>query len=524
MIDHTRDWLEVQPTAGAHASADTTGPLIIDEPLKGPVIPAKQQMMIKAYRHVFADEWWEAIECFEALLYMDTPPAEFLSSYGTCLMKVGRAAEAAKMYERALVLRPEKMAHREGIIFTRDHCDDTTAEHAYALRREFWNLHMKEIAEKSAAPHLNDRDPERPLRIGYLSADFRSHSANMAFGRVVVRHTPAVEVFCYSSMHPSLWDEYTTLYTQEVTFRVIDGIDDETAAMIIRRDKIDILVDLAAYSHGGRLGIFARKPAPIQVTAWGYVLGTGMDTVDVIFGDPVAMPLSHQPFYRERIVHLPSIVPFAGQMYAPDVSILPCLPEKPFTFGCFNRAAKIGETTLRMWSKIMHAVPTSRLLLKEGQIGHPYHRERILKALDVSPERVAFGGQTPHKPHLETYNQIDLALDPYPIAGGISALEGLWQGVPMLVRIPEGNARVVSLVGLSALRILGLDDFAAPDEESYVRLAVRWATEGRESLAQWRMVLREKMFQSPLIQGYVEATEAVYRDLWKEWVKNSAVS
>src|SRR4029434_265491 len=117
--------------------------------------------------------------------------------------------------------------------------------------------------------------------------------------------------------------------SQEVTFRVIDGIDDDTAAMIIRRDKIDILVDLAAYSQGGRLGLFARKPAPIQVTAWGYVLGTGMDTVDVIFGDPVGMPFSPQTFYRERIVHLPSIVPFFGQMYAPDVSILPCLPEKP---------------------------------------------------------------------------------------------------------------------------------------------------------------------------------------------------
>jgi predicted O-linked N-acetylglucosamine transferase (SPINDLY family) len=378
---------------------------------------------------------------------------------------------------------------------------------------------MREIAEKHVAPHTNDRDPERPLRIGYVGGDFRSHSANMSYGAVIMRHTPGVEAFCYSTAHPTLWDHYTTLYSQERTLRVIDGITDDTAAEIIRRDKIDVLVDLAAFSNGGRLGIFARKPAPIQVTAWGYVLGTGMDTVDAIFGDPVAMPYSAQKFYREKIVHLPSIVPFIGQMYAPEVTVLPCLPEKPFTFGCFNRAAKIGETTLRMWSKILKAVPSSRLLLKEAQIGHAYHRERIFKILDVAPERVAFGGQTPHRGHLEAYGQVDLALDPYPIAGGISMLEGLWQGVPALVRKPADKGRVVSLVGLSACRLLGLDDFVASDEESYVRLAVRWATEGRETLAQWRLQLRKLMFNSPLIQGYVEAVEDTYRDLFREWAK-----
>jgi len=496
----------------------------VPPPLKGPEVNPKEELTKKAYVHIFHDQWWEAIACLEALLNMDAPEPSLLSSYGTCLMNVGRADEAARVYERCIPLLPHRaVSFRENIIFCRDQCDETTAAEAYARRRTFWDIHMKEIAEKHAAPHTNDRDPERPLRIGYVSADFRSHSANMSFGAVIMRHSPGVEVFCYNTAHPSLWDHYTTLYSQEKTLRVISGFNDDragddAAAEIIRRDKIDILVDLGAFSNGGRMALFARKPAPIQVTAWGYILGTGLDTVDYIFGDPVAMPFTSQKFYREKIVHLPSIVPFIGQMYAPDVAILPCLPEKPFTFGCFNRAAKVGETSLRMWSKILKAVPKSRILFKEAQIGYPYHRERILKILDVSPDRVAFGGQTPHRAHLEAYSQVDLALDPYPIAGGISALEGLWQGVPMLVRVPEGDARVVSLVGLSALKTLGMEDFAAAGEDGYVKLAVRWATEGRETLAQWRLGLRKLMFNSPLIQGYVEAVEATYRTLWKEFL------
>jgi len=486
-------------------------------PLRGPAIPQRQQLIVEAMQHVFHDEWWPALFKFETLLATGAPPREILSSYATCLMNVGRAREAAEAYERCIPLRPEKLSLRENVIFCRDQCDETTAAEAYARRREFWDLHMREVAEQPRPPHPNTRDPERPLRIGYVSGDFRSHSANMAFGAVLMRHTRLHDIFCYSTIHPSHWDHFTTLYSQEITLRVIDGISDDTAADIIRRDQIDILVDLAGFSNGGRLGLFARKPAPIQIHAWGYVLGTGLDTVDVIFGDPVAMPASTQPFYRERIVHLPSIVPFIGQVYAPDESILPCLPDKPFTFGCFNRAAKIGETSLRLWSKILKAVPSSRLLFKEAQIGHPWHRERILKLLDIDPARVAFGGSTPHRGHLEAYSQVDLALDPYPIAGGVSMLEGMWQGVPALVLEPPCAGRVVSLVGLSALRLLDLQDFIARDPEGYVELATRWATEGRQTLAQWRLQLRQLMFKSPLIQGYVQAVEKTYEGLWRTY-------
>src|SRR5262245_28581410 len=189
-------------------------------PLKGPAIPARQRLITEAMQHVFHDQWWDALFKFEELLATGAPPREILSGYATCLMNVGRAREAAEAYERCIPLRPEKLSLRENVIFCRDQCDDTTAAEAYARRREFWDLHMRDVAEQHARPHANTRDPERALRIGYVSGDFRSHSANMSFGAVVMRHTPEVDVYCYSTIHPSHWDHFTTLYSQEKILRV----------------------------------------------------------------------------------------------------------------------------------------------------------------------------------------------------------------------------------------------------------------------------------------------------------------
>ena len=490
--------------------------------LRGPAVPERELLMVKAYELSAREEWFEAADHFAALLKQPNiapyDRGRFLSRMATCLMNVGRAREAAEANEAAFEIRPEKRDLLEQLIFCRDHCEDTTAAEAYRLRRKYWNL------VKPAARRYNDetidREPERRLRVGYVSGDFRYHSANAAFSLVLLRHSPAVEVFCYNSAPPmTRWDDYTTIYSQETTLRLIDGITDETAADIIRRDRIDILVDLAAYTNGGRLGIFALKPAPVQVTAWGYILGTGLDTVDAIFGDPITMPLSDQDVYAERIVHLPSIVPFVGNIKAPEPTIQPCLKGQPFTFGVFCRPAKIGEYILPLWSEILKAVPSSRILFKDAWVGKPYHRERILKALNVEPSRVLFEGHTEYFDHLAAWGRVDLALDPYPIAGGTSMLEALWQGVPGLIRRAPPGARVVSTVGLSAETILGLDDFIADTDEEYVGQAVGWATVGQHTLAQWRLRLRDKVLLSPLAQGYVEAVEDAYRELWRGWCK-----
>ena len=491
-------------------------------------------------REIEGNYWFAAIDALQELLALPLSHHVLGVAWGmlgTCCMNIGRAPEAALAYETAYEMRDESARRTtlENIIFSKDHCEDTTLEYAHSLRRRFWNSYGRPLYNQYRAPHNNDRDPERPLRVGYVSGDFRYHSANALFNKTILRHTEGYQAFVYSTAPRDLDDAFTTLYSQFAVLRHFPpaeqpsfGVtpasrqdeDDDILAKAIRQDRIDVLVDLSAYTNHGRMTLFARKPAPVQVTAWGYVLGTGLDTMDAILGDPVAIPHSEQDFYSEKIVHLPCIVPFTASHLAPEVAVSPHLCGQPFTFGCFARPSKIGAHILPLWRRTLEAVPDSRLFLKDAWIGSPWHRDRVLKALGVDPSRVIFGEQTAQRAHLGAYGHMDLQLDPYPIAGGVSALEGFWQGVPAIVRRAPEKSRVVSRVSLSAATVLGMDDFIAADDDEYVRLAVAWATERKGDLAHyWRPNLRALILNSPLAVGYVEAVENAYRELWRAWCK-----
>jgi protein O-GlcNAc transferase len=483
------------------------------KPLRGPALPAKQQLVMRAYHHALRDEYFKAMPVFEELIENGDPPPEILSSYATCLMYVGRMAEAATHYRRALEMKPAQATYFDNMIFCQDHAPETTSRQGLDLRREWWHRYGQEIAQ-GQKPHTNDRDPERPLRVGYVSGDFKSHSASFSFSLVVMRHSPAVQAFCYFTAPSQAWDEWTSIYSQETTFRHVFGQDAPTIADIIRRDKIDILVDLAAYSNYGRLDLFCLKPAPIQVTAWGYILGTGIDPMDYILGDPIALPYSDQEFYTEKIVHLPVIIPYVGPLYGPEVNPMPAKSGELFTFGAFSRPAKVNASTLRLWGNVLRAVPKSRLLFKVPLSEHEEFRRHVMRGLGVEAHRVVFEGYSPHDKHLAAWHKVDLALDPYPAAGGVTMCEALWMGIPHVTRMGE---RVINRIGPSVYSHLGLEDFVVKDDEEYIATAKRWATEGVDTLAQWRGRLRELVFKSPLAQGYVEAVEDAYRDMWKDW-------
>jgi predicted O-linked N-acetylglucosamine transferase (SPINDLY family) len=404
----------------------------------------------------------------------------------------------------------------DNMIFCLDHAEGTTPEKALTVRREWWTRYGQEIHKLAKPIEDHDRDPERPLRVGYISGDFKSHSASFLFSLVALRHSPAVQAFGYFTAPAGFWDDWTSIYSQEMTFRHVFGQDGPTIATLIRRDQIDVLVDLAAFSNYGRLDVFCLKPAPVQVTAWGYVLGTGLETMDAIFGDAVTMPRRDQSYFQEQIVHLPCIIPYVGPLYAPDVQPAPVATGEPFTFGVFSRPAKVNPSTLRTWGQIMRAVPGSRMLFKVPLTEHKEYRHQILQGLSIEPHRVMFEGYTPHDKHLAAYHRVDLGLDPYPHGGGVTIAEGLWMGVPHITRTGD---RVCNRIGASVYGLLGLDDFIADDEASYIKLARRWATEGKKPLAEWRLRLRAAMFKSPLAQGYVEAVEGAYRELWRAYCK-----
>lgn len=370
-------------------------------------------------------------------------------------------------------------------------------------------------------PHKNKKDPDKVLKVGYVGGDFKSHSAAMMFSNVVLNHDrKVVEPFLYSSLptDPEK-DAMSAMFRAVGNFREVHGKNDDDFEAMIEADEIDILVDLAGHTNGGRLGVFCRKPAPVQVTAWGFAHGTGVPDIDYFFADPVAVQPDERQYYAERIYDLPCIV-----TYRPPVeynirptSPAPALTNEYFRFGCFARFEKLSDAFLGTVKKILEGVPTSRVYFKDHAFKRPYSIRRVLSALEgIDPARIAFGGSTTHPEHLLEYQKVDAILDPYFHGGGIVSLETLYCGVPLLTmygRQPSGRT------ASSVLTAIGRTDWIAKTEADYVKLAIEWANRPHD-LAVSRKTLRQELLDSPVVKGYVQAVESAYRDIWKSWCQS----
>jgi predicted O-linked N-acetylglucosamine transferase (SPINDLY family) len=354
--------------------------------------------------------------------------------------------------------------------------------------------------------------------VGYVSGDFYYHSAATGIAPVVLSHDPAqIEVYFYASNR--ITDAQTARFKQHVpNWRNVAAWTDEAVAAQIRADEIDILVDLGGHSASGRLLVFARRPAPVQVTAWGYASGTGLDAMDYLLADPVALPPRAEHWYHEEIVHLPSIVCYQPLERVPDVAPAPIAERGTVTFGSFNRATKLTEGTLDLWARVAASVPDSRMVLKSPGLDDGENVARILAAFaarGVTAERVAIQGKTPTYEHLAAYSQIDVQLDPFPHGGGATTFDGLLQGVPCVTLLGE---LIQARTSASFLTTVGLSDLIARTPDEYVEIAGRLAADP-ERLLRERATLRERVLASPLGNPslYVRAVERVYRTLWRRW-------
>lgn len=365
-------------------------------------------------------------------------------------------------------------------------------------------------------------DPNKPPRVGYVSGDFRACSPAFSWAGVVLGHSHAVEVYFYSNSPTNPDDPGTKKFAAATAgrWREIHGLTDAEADALVRSDRIDILVDLDGHSgsltirsSGGRLGLFARKPAPIQVTAWGFAHGTSCPTIDYFFADPVAVPKHERSYYTEQVVDLPCVITY-DPMFEYGIEGVSPPPATGFlgvTFGCYARQEKLTPQYLRCVRDILRAVPDSRIVFKDHSFAFPYHQRRVLRRLDgVERKRVLFLTGSHHLAHLWSVQFCDLMLDPFPHSGGVTSLEQLWMGVPMVTRYGKQAAGRTTA---SALIVLDRQDWIAYDEETYTALAVRLAgsAKGRAQLAEARHTLRQELEQSPIIRGYVTAVEDRYR-------------
>lgn len=474
------------------------------------------------------------------------------NNLGNALSEMGRQEEALAAYRKALDLRPDFAAalnNLGNVLKDRGELDEALAclrkaaemtSDARIAGNLLFTLHYhpeygpKELLEEhvrwnrtyaapladTIRPYENDSDPNRRLRIGYVSPDLREHPVGRFMVPLLENHDHAnVEVFCYSDVRRP--DALTQrLQSHADVWRSTSGLSDEALAERVRADRIDILVDLIMHLQGTRIMTFARKPAPVQVTYLAYAGTTGLRAMDYRLTDPyLDSPGEGDEFYVERSIRLPQTYwcyqPVDG---TPEVAPLPALANGCITFGCLNNFGKITGPTIAAWSRLLNAMPNSRLLLACLEGPHRRRARDQLGADGIDPARLEFFGRGRILDYLEQYHRIDIGLDPFPYPGATTTCDALWMGVPV---VSLAGKTAVSRAGLSILSNIGLSELVARDSQQYVELARTLASD-LPRLAALRSTLRDRMRMSPLMDApqFARDVETAYRQMWRQWCES----
>jgi len=459
----------------------------------------------------------DAIACYRQALAIRPEFPEALNDLGCCLNNQGHHDAAAAALRRAMALRSGFAQAHTNLIFTLDMTPGRTAWDDYEEKKRWGEAHAAQVARLLKLEPI-DRDAERRLRIGYVSADFRRHSAAYVIGAVLFNHDPKeVEVFAYSNV--TMRDDLTQAFASRVDrWHDVTGMNDDQVAALVRRDRIDILVDLSGHSAGHRLLVFARKPAPVQVTAWGYGLGTGVAAIDYILMDPDVLPPYDKPPFVETPWLLPISFGYRPPEGAPEPAPPPVAATGVFSYGCYSRATKINDQFLAVVAEILARAPRTHLIVKDVGIDDPGTRRRIESALargGVADGRVTLLGRSPIEEHIKAYAAVDLMLNPFPHGGGVSVLEALWMGVPAL---SWPGDRAQGRNGMMMIKAAGLADFIVESRAAFVDRAVAASAETAR-LAALRPRLREAMRRTAIGDqiAFCRSVEAAYRGMWRKF-------
>jgi len=422
---------------------------------------------------------------------------------------------AIRQFERALTINPRMPSIYSNIAFDATYLPDLPQEEVFAYHRK-WSERFEHSASVERFEHSLGDDPERRLRIGYVSGDFGMHPVGFLIREVIRHRDPArFEVFCYSMTRrvDGVTDEIRASADHWV-----DGVlmNDAELCNQIRDDGIDILVDLSGHTAHNRLPVFVRRPAPVQATWIGYFHSTGLECIDYYLTDPFTTPADTTQLFSETPVWLPHTrFCYSPPSYCPEVAPAPVMANGHVTFGCFNRVEKLVDPVIDAWAEILRQVPDAILLLKSRVLDNDDHRTLYRNRFaerGIDPKRIECRGISSHADMLGEYGDVDIALDPFPFNGGMTTLEALWMGVPLIALAGQG---IVARQSASALRNVGLPELIFADAQSYIRGAVELARD-RERLTALRSSLRERMSASPLCQAerFTRDLERLYRRMW----------
>jgi len=435
------------------------------------------------------------------------------------LRDLGRLDEAIAEMRASVALNPDNPISHSNLLYAMHLHPDIGPEQIFREHR-IWNQRHARPLYAGIAAHSNDRSVGRQLRIGYVSADFREHPVGRCLLPIIAGHDRGgFEITCYSGTHRS--DAMTEAFRSAADrWRDVGSWSDQQLAAQVREDRIDILIDLALHSEGGRPLLFARKPAPVQVTFAGYPSTTGLETMDYRISDDFMDPssaASRDDFYTEKTIRLPHSC--FGCFDPPDDPIpvnTPPVEKNGFvTFASLNNFAKVTAATIDLWVRAMGAVPSARLLVRAPR-GSARARllERFARA-GIGPARIGFLERVPRSLYYSLYHQIDLCLDTFPYTGHTTTIDALWMGVPV---VSLAGQTAVSRGGLSILSEVGLGDLVADSPDQYVRIARELAAD-LSRLRQIRSTLRDRLSRSAIVDKsrFVHSLETLFRQVWTDW-------
>ena len=442
----------------------------------------------------------EAEACCRQALALKPDFVEAHHNLALTLQELGRLTEADAACRQAIALKPDDAEAFTSLLFGMNYVEKFSIEQRLEEAKRF-GLRMSQKAASAKFSSWKCLGAPNKLRIGFVSGDLRAHPVGYFLeGLLSNIDASKFELIAYSTQfaEDALTQKIKPFFKH---WRPLFGKNDEAAAKLIHEDAPHILIDLAGHTAHNRLPVFAYKPAPIQVSWLGYFATTGLPEMDYILGDRHVTPDSEAHHFSEQIWRLPeTYLCFTPPQYEIEVKPLPALVNGFMTFGCFNNLTKLNDAVLALWAKVLTALPSAKLFLKTKQLADPLVVQDTLQRFEqvgVKADRLILEGPSPRADYFESYNKVDIALDPFPFPGGTTSVEGLWMGVPVVTLKGE---RFISHNGQTIAHNAGQANWIANDANDYVRLALEAASD-LEKLARVRTGLRAQVLAAPLFDA-----------------------
>jgi protein O-GlcNAc transferase len=466
--------------------------------------------------HLFDD----AVASYQRALELEPQNAEVHHNLGAAFKDLEQLDDALKNYRNALDIKPDFPIAQSNLLLTQHFLPSLSSKQLLDEARCFGAMVSRLAPPPSSL--RNHANPVKCLRVGFVSADLRSHPVGYFIESVLAalstQTAGRLELFAYSNS-PEADDVTERLKRYLKNWYSAVAKPDEVLARRIRDDEIDILIDLSGHTGKNRLPVFAWKAAPVQISWLGYFATTGVPAIDYLIADPWTLPESEECNFTEKILRLPETrLCFTPPAFDVDITPLPALRNGYVTFACFNAPSKMNDAVVALWARILHAVPDSRLHLMAPQ----HYEVRMQRTMaerfarhNIDADRVIVQGAVPRADYLATYQQVDIALDPFPYTGGTTTAEALWMGVPVLTLAGKS---FLSRQGVGLLMNAGLPEWVADDEDDYVKRAVSH-TSDLPGLALLRTGMREQVLASPLCDAprFALHFEAALRSVWRTW-------